>query len=1206
MNKNNTATKFTKNKLLKEIFIILITFQMIFLPTSSFAETSSSNNLPTDTLLSSSTYQDSDDDGISDYLELNGYMIDNENNIVQWDGNGNKKYHKSDPNSASTTGDPYDDRSKLAGSGLHSPIDPIAKNNPEVAATPNLQVELLGIGLSPKITTTTEESGGSSDGSSHQQGGSSTDSHSFTTGVSIGFEHTFKVTEGPSTKMSVQTSFEHSYAMQKTSTWNIEQSTSNFRNWLKSKQVDESDAAALSLDLKYTNTGLTPLSNIRPKFTIIAGDENVVTYTPFEAQQAIDYLAPGQSKQITVDRITKSDTLSLSLSQLNKVLDNRKLKIKMVEVLADIPGKTTSTSNIFSYYQDDIKGRTADIEIRRTKDNGDTYTAKTYQVIAEHSSYNPHMTLKRALQLTMNAEIRSEGNLYLENQNINNWNISYNDELKTRISSLDYNEKKYYDVELNYNDHIILYEPIERETPEIRWFAYSDDYKNVGVNVARGNDEISNVTVTVSINDTEQTVTLNYNPNINLYVNETAFTSIADASYRSKITVTTKSGNIIDKYITPEKDGFGYVPLSNPVLLMGKQETMNLSNGNSDIDLSNYPNARAIVVQVTSNRWSAPKDSVTLGNVTAELGTADLHIPSWKLKLTDNTGTVHTLEGTGELYELKDVSKKNIPNDSISKVEIIGDRGFVVQLYQHGDFNFSEHNDNNAWTFDNINGNREYNLKDFNAQDKVTSLRVAYVGSNQRNAIYHLWLRDSSNGKVVYKRGNKNLAADLTQLGVGNDYLGDYSFIAYPTLKFHAYEHGQQQGNMWPAGDSISLEDIPPIPGREQLYEMIKTNYYPATSHAKQHGEGISSISITGFDDYNKDITYLKGAKNSPVISKTLVVPVMGSNLRTSWDIQNGVRNLDYQETDAWIDVELLGYFTDQQNEGYKYNLTTKTYGSNSRTNTVINGTSDTYRKFFTGINDAKGYIVNVINDKISSDKVSITINEVTTNLGASDSRLTEKDWHNTNKDSDWSASNDLADDYRVSYTKSMRKDNLLFIPANPSSPAYLDISTVISEYKTTSSSTPRIFIQVLGYFSEDADLVFVPDHKEAPEDVTDKNQLFAIAENIDEGHFPKVFLSNLVIPYNEVFDINRLQNGIFVSINNSSQLFYTFADHYIGDRPIKGLYYLDNRPLRDYNINQSWNDTSLVYMENDSDEYSVSIGTDHWPRKFDLLGYFH
>ncbi|WP_458788323.1 hypothetical protein, partial [Vallitalea sediminicola] len=176
----------------------------------------------------------------------------------------------------------------------------IAKNNPEVAATPNLQVELLGIGLAPKITTTTEESGGSSDGNSHQQGGSSTDSHSFTTGVSIGFEHTFKVTEGPSTKMSVETSFEHSYAMEKTSTWNIEQSTSNFRNWLKSKQVDESDAAALSLDLKYTNTGLTPLSNIRPKFTIVAGDENVVTYTPFEAQQAIDYLAPGQSKQITV------------------------------------------------------------------------------------------------------------------------------------------------------------------------------------------------------------------------------------------------------------------------------------------------------------------------------------------------------------------------------------------------------------------------------------------------------------------------------------------------------------------------------------------------------------------------------------------------------------------------------------------------------------------------------------------------------------------------------------------------------------------------------------------------------------------------------------------------------------------------------------------------------------------------------------------
>ncbi|WP_458788211.1 hypothetical protein, partial [Vallitalea sediminicola] len=946
----------------------------------------------------------------------------------------------------------------------------------------------------------------------------------------------------------------------------------------------------------------------------VAGDENVITYTPFEAQQAIDYLAPGQSKQITVDRITKSDTLSLSLTQLNKVLDNRKLKIKMVEVLADIPGKTTSTSNIFSYYQDDIKGRTADIEIRRTKDNGDTYTAKTYQVIAKHSSYNPHMTLKRALQLTMDAEIRSEGNLYLENQNIDDWNISYNDEMKTRISSLDYNEKKYYDVELNYNDHIILYEPIERENPEIRWFAYSDDYKNVGVNVARGNDEISNVAVTVSINDTEKTVTLNYNPNINLYVNETAFSSIADASYRSKITVTTKSGNIIEKYITPEKDGFGYVPLSNPVLLMGKQETKNLSNGNSDIDLSNYPNARAIAVQVTSNRWSAPKNSVTLENVTAELGKGDVHIPSWKIKLTDNTGKVYTLEGTGQLYELKDLSKENIPNNSIEKIEITGDKGFAVQLYQHKNFNYYEDNNNiDAWTFYNINGDSEYELKDYKADGKACSLRVAYVGSSKQKAVYHLWLRDSRNSTVVYKRGSENFLADLTQVGINNDYLEDYSFIAYPTIKFHVYLDGHQQGEKWPKGDNIDDafdNETKNMIGWSIIRDKLKGSYYPATSNARQHGEGISSFSVIGFEKYHENITYLKGAKNSPIISKTLVVPVMGSNLRTSWDIQNGVRNLEYQETDAWIDVKLLGYFTSKQNEGYKYkDIPNRTYDSGSRTCTVIWGKSDVNKKLFTGINNAKGYLLNVTNDRISADKVSITINGVTTNLGASDSILTEKDWHNTFTNSNWSASTDLADIHRVSLTNSKRKDNLLFVPANPVNPAYLDIATIISDYKTTDISTEKIFIEVLGYFSEDADLLFIPVYSRSPKNTNDSNQWFSLEENVNKGHFPKVFLSNLVIPYNKIFDKNYIQNGMYLSVRDShctNKAFYTFADHYVGDKPINGVYYSDNRPLKDYNIDELWNDSRLIYLVNNSDEFSATICSSHWHKKFDLLGYFH
>lgn len=1126
-----------KGKITKKAIVLLVSFLMVFMSITISAQT------------------DSDNDGISDSLELNGYMLDDYNQIVSWDDNENSNYHKSDPNTPYTTGDPYSDLSKVRNSILYSNIDEASRTNPEVAATPNLTVELKGIGLTPKETTGSSEGGGTENGQSTGSSGSNSDTHTFTTELSFGVEHKFGPTGG--TTASFEASFAHSYAMEKTTAWSMEESTSTMKNWMNTVELDTSEAAELSLDLKYTNIGQTPLSNILPRFTILVGDddERVVTYTPDDTQK-ISYLAPGESVTVTVNRITNVDTLTLSLSQLNKLLDNQKLKIEMTEIQAEIPGNNRS-EDIYEYYIDDIKGKTADIEFRY-KDG----TSKVYQVVAQHSGYNPHMNLYRALKLLKNAD-KINGNVYIDSTNLTDWDLMYNDDLRQRIQSLDNTGKNFYDVELNHNDHVILYEPVDDVTPVIHWTGYSGDYTQIYANISRGSDKITSVEAHVRINGVENNIELQYESSIDCYKNTNPLSTPIDPTYMGELIVTTQSGKRITKIIEAKKEGLKYVPLSSPISLVDQNETKNLLTGNTNVSLSDYPSAKALAVQIVSNRWSSQDASVTVGNTTAQLGVGDIKYSSFKLKLTDNQGKVYTIEGSGNLYELDNVNNRGIPHDKIVKVELLGNKGYILQLYEHSSFmgdSWSIYNIDlpidlkRSLSSDNIDGTRSVDLSSHKAENKLSSLRVAYVGTDYNHARWHLWLKNFGTGRA-YIAGNSSYAADLNQVGIRNDDLEHVEFITYPGSNFSAYEDGHQGGERWYFRDSGTV----------------------------YHGHGVSSFKVFYYGGSNDQEILHQGAKTSPIVSKTLVVPVSNNTLPISWNIKNGIRNMNQEQTDAWLDVKILGYFTEKESEGYKYKALTKDL-------TTITGLNNRETSVSTNVQGAKGYIVNVINNKISSDNVSVTLNGVKTHLGASDAFLIVKDVVNTYQQSDWSDTTKSKTTINNNFISPTRS-NILFIPADSINPSIIEVSTDISDYNGSSSSNPNIKIQMLGYFSDDADLV-----------LTLKEYDLHVNEHtfVSSGQFPKAYLANSTI--NTYLNPDRNMSIINDSAQEGSDVI-----SYVGGTNLGRFSYSDYSSF--YNSRQDM--SAILYSENPSGEIpnrlkSATDGIYNENHNFYLIGYFH
>ncbi|TEA45630.1 hypothetical protein EZE46_28215 [Bacillus sp. BH2] len=196
---------------------------------------------------------DTDNDGIPDEWEENGYTFDG-TNLIQWDSSYEGRYTKyvSNPKKASTVGDPYTDLEKVMAS-MDRTVS-LEARNPLVAAYPKVGVSMEKLLVSDNIDFM----------NSQQNTISSSKTESTTQGIEIGGGVEGKTPAGHiSLGFSNTSSTTHTY----------EESNGT------QLHINTGQAAYLNANIRYFNTGTAPIYQVQPTNNFIIGDDTIITIT---------------------------------------------------------------------------------------------------------------------------------------------------------------------------------------------------------------------------------------------------------------------------------------------------------------------------------------------------------------------------------------------------------------------------------------------------------------------------------------------------------------------------------------------------------------------------------------------------------------------------------------------------------------------------------------------------------------------------------------------------------------------------------------------------------------------------------------------------------------------------------------------------------------------------------------------------------------
>lgn len=343
---------------------------------------------------------DSDDDGIPDNWEINGFTV-RENLIVKWEdafaSRGYKKY-RSNPYRAHTVGDPYSDFEKAAGQ-----MDPNVKSearNPIVAAVPEVRVDMERlhiikidhIGNDTSKTVTTETSYSTTD--------------SITGGVTA--EASASLLD-----FGVRVSTNFSATTSSTAVY----TNSNTASWSQQLNFSTSDRARLNANVRYHNTGSAPIYKVQPTSSFVLQDGSLNGYTirtvKAKENQVGEVLNPGSTypeggAPISLDKIDDFGSTDITidketLDKLEKVgnLDLQTPQAEGFYKLLNASGGTNLYPG-FASIQNDVRGRSAHIILNTEKGTIDRRVAtKQY---SDREDLTPEITLGEAIKIAYNAE----------------------------------------------------------------------------------------------------------------------------------------------------------------------------------------------------------------------------------------------------------------------------------------------------------------------------------------------------------------------------------------------------------------------------------------------------------------------------------------------------------------------------------------------------------------------------------------------------------------------------------------------------------------------------------------------------------------------------------------------------------------------------------------------------------------------------------
>ncbi|MED1406399.1 PA14 domain-containing protein [Bacillus mycoides] len=423
---------------------------------------------------------DSDNDGIPDTLETNGYTVvvkGGKMHVFPWIESmyGNKKEltkYLSSPEKWSTTMDPYSDFQKVTGM-----IDKQVKyeaRNPLVAAYPIVNVDMEQIVLSKNQTVSLNDGGSKSNTVSRSTSTSTTDA----TTESINTEVSASLSDF-GVKVSGSLSKEHS------TTVGIDNSKSDTSesNWSKTIGIQTGEAAHFAAGIRYYNQGTAPIYTVKPTITFSLMNNHTIASIAAKENQIANFIGveesyPAQSQApilLNAKDDFGSSPITLNFDQLNQLEKELQLKIDTDQVSGEIGRYQTNgeitTSGDWSTYLPQIKSTSARIMINDYMDKNPI--ERRVAAIDPHDPIEqtkPEITLKEALKLAFPDISEKDGTLYYKGQSLkDNFELVLDTEtgknIANQLSQMD--DKNIYNVKLNAKMNIMINAKMTNLDPHI-------------------------------------------------------------------------------------------------------------------------------------------------------------------------------------------------------------------------------------------------------------------------------------------------------------------------------------------------------------------------------------------------------------------------------------------------------------------------------------------------------------------------------------------------------------------------------------------------------------------------------------------------------------------------------------------------------------------------------------------------------------------
>lgn len=315
---------------------------------------------------------DTDNDGIPDEWEENGYTFDG-TNLIQWDSSYEGTYEKyvSNPKEASTVGDPYTDLEKAMGN-MDRTVS-LEARNPLVAAYPKVGVSMEKLLVSDNIDFT----------NSQQNTISSSKTESTTKGIEIGGGVEGKTPVGHiSLGFSNTSSTTHTY----------EESNGT------QLHINTGQAAYLNANIRYFNTGTAPIYQVQPTNNFIIGDDTIITITA-PPNNIGNSLIPGATypaEELHAMALTDIDPnreFTIHYDSLQRLQGGERMDIETTQ----ISGNVADSGDSWERYFTQIEASTACLIL----DTGDEVlerriAARNYN---DNLDFTPEITLETAIEI---------------------------------------------------------------------------------------------------------------------------------------------------------------------------------------------------------------------------------------------------------------------------------------------------------------------------------------------------------------------------------------------------------------------------------------------------------------------------------------------------------------------------------------------------------------------------------------------------------------------------------------------------------------------------------------------------------------------------------------------------------------------------------------------------------------------------------------